>query len=164
MQGLSQLHRNYAIYRLIEGSGREHLGQVGDSPIPHSYNDVSRVGLLNPGDGNAMGRYVERYIYDAVGNFLSMQHRDSDSSVPGWTREYAYNEVSQIESSGQNNRLSSTTVNNGPTTDRYIYDRHGNLTRLPHLGGAHPRLPGRRCGAARPLFTLREPGHPGPRS
>src|SRR5262249_39576843 len=56
---------NYdAIYRLIEATGREHLGQIGGSPIPHSFNDEPRVGLLQPGDGNAMGRYSEQYIYD----------------------------------------------------------------------------------------------------
>ena len=44
-----------AIYRLIEATGREHLGQAGGSPIPHSYDDARRVGLLHPGDGNALG-------------------------------------------------------------------------------------------------------------
>ena len=29
-----------AVYRLIEATGREHLGQVGGTPIPHSYNDA----------------------------------------------------------------------------------------------------------------------------
>jgi hypothetical protein len=60
-----------ALYRLIEAAGREHLGQVGGSPIPHSYNDAPRVGVLRPGDGNAMGRYVERYVYDAAATRLT---------------------------------------------------------------------------------------------
>ena len=55
-----------AIYRLIEATGREHLGQVGGAPIPHSYNDTGRVpiassdaaGAFAPNDGNAMGRYL----------------------------------------------------------------------------------------------------------
>src|SRR5262249_996833 len=67
-----------AVYRLIEATGREHLGQVGGVPIPHSYNDVPRVALQHPGDGKAMGRYLERYVYDAVGNFLTMKHRGTD--------------------------------------------------------------------------------------
>ena len=33
-----------------------------------------------------MGTYIERYVYDAVGNFLQMQHRGSDPAHPGWTR------------------------------------------------------------------------------
>src|SRR5262249_18566974 len=86
-----------AIYRLIEATGREHLGQVGRVPIPHSYNDALRIGLLHPGDGTAMGTYIERYVYDAVGNFLEMQHRGNDPANPGWTRNYAYNEASLIE-------------------------------------------------------------------
>ena len=125
-----------AIYRLIEATGREHLGQVGGAPIPHSYNDAPRVGLLHPGDGNAMGRYLERYVYDAVGNFLAMQHRGSDPAHPGWTRTYAYNETSQLEPDRQSNRLTSTTI--GATTEIYStagdgYDAHGNMLRMPHL-------------------------------
>jgi rhodanese-related sulfurtransferase len=123
-----------ALYRLIEATGREHLGQTGgvpNAPTPHSYNDVSRVGLLHPGDGNAMGRYLERYVYDAVGNFLEMQHRGSDPAHPGWTREYAYAEPSLIESAKTSNRLSHTTV--GATVETYTHDAHGNMTRMPHL-------------------------------
>jgi RHS repeat-associated protein len=125
-----------AIYRLIEATGREHLGQVGGSPIPHSYNDAPRVGILHPGDGNAMGTYIERYFYDAVGNFLHMQHRSSDPAYPGWTRGYIYNEPSQLEPARQSNRLTSTTI--GGTTETYSaagngYDAHGNLLRMPHL-------------------------------
>lgn len=125
-----------AIYRLIEATGREHLGQAGGAPIPHSYNDAPGVGLLHPGDGNAMGRYLERYVYDAVGNFLEMQHRGSDAAHSGWTRTYAYNETSQLEPGKQSNRLTSTTI--GGNTETYSaagdgYDAHGNMLRMPQL-------------------------------
>jgi hypothetical protein len=66
------------------------------------------VGLEHPGDGLAMGRYVERYVYDAVGNFIEMQHVGSDPSHPGWTRAYAYEEPSQLDPSVVSNRLSWT--------------------------------------------------------
>ncbi len=123
-----------AIYRLIEATGREHLGQVGGASIPHSYNDAPRVGLPHPGDGNAMGTYMERYVYDAVGNFLEMQHRGTDPANPGWTRAYAYNEPSLLEPGTRSNRLSGTIVgNNNPTTEQYGYDAHGNMTAMPHL-------------------------------
>ena len=80
-----------ATYQLIEATGREHLrparwrtqstdGARCLQPIPH--------GAGSPGDGNAMGRYLERYVYDAVGNFLEMQHVGSDPAHPGWTRAY----------------------------------------------------------------------------
>ena len=123
-----------AVYRLIESIGREHLGQVGGSPIPHSYNDVPRVGLLHPGDGNTMGTYMERYVYDVVGNFLSMQHSGTDPANPGWTRAYTYNEPSLIEPGKKNNRLTSTTVGNtNPATETYPYDAHGNMLSMAHL-------------------------------
>ena len=126
-----------ALYRLIQASGREHLGQVGGSPIPHSHDDSGRVGLPHPGDGNAMDTYIERYIYDAVGNFLQMQHRGSDPAHAGWSRRYTYGENSLVESGKQSNRLSSTQVGNGVASapEAYQHDTHGNMLRMPHLGG-----------------------------
>jgi RHS repeat-associated protein len=136
-----------AIYRLIQATGREHLGQ-GGAPIAHSHNDAGRVSLLSadaagrfaPSDGNAMGTYIERYVYDAVGNFLQMQHRGSDPAHPGWTRRYTYNETSLIEGGKQSNRLSSTQVGNGVASapEAYLHDVHGNMVRMPHLGGGLP--------------------------
>lgn len=126
-----------SIYRLIEATGREHLGQAGNAPAPGSYDDKPRVGiLLSASDGNAMGRYLQRYVYDAVGNFERMIHRGSNPVNPGWTRDYAYNEASLIEPGKQSNRLSSTTI--GTTAETYSaggdgYDAHGNMLRMPHL-------------------------------
>ena len=91
-----------ALYRLIEATGREHLGQVGAAPSPSSYNDKPRVGIsFSDSDGKAMARYLERYVYDAVGNFENMKHLGTDPANPGWTREYAYNEPSLIEAGEQ---------------------------------------------------------------
>jgi RHS repeat-associated protein len=136
-----------ALYRLIQATGREHLGQSG-GPIAHSRNDAGRVSLLSadaagrfaPSDGNAMGTYIERYVYDAVGNFLQMQHRGPDLAHPGWTRRYTYSEISLIEESKQSNRLSSTQVGNGVASapEAYLHDAHGNMVRMPHLGGGLP--------------------------
>ncbi|HEX2742311.1 MAG TPA: RHS repeat-associated core domain-containing protein [Rubrobacter sp.] len=127
-----------AIHRLIEATGREHLGQAGGQPNPPvapDNLDSFHTRLDHPGDGDAMGTYVERYIYDAVGNMLAMQHRGSDPAHPGWTRTYAYNETSKLEPERANNRLSSTTVGN--TVENYRYDGtaglHGNITSMPHL-------------------------------
>jgi RHS repeat-associated protein len=131
------------LYRLIEATGREHLAQVGGTPVPHSHDDAPRVGIhWSANDGDAMGTYAERYLYDAVGNLLEMRHRGSDPVHPGWTRTYAYSETSLIEDGTggtalkTSNRLSSTTV--GGKTGRYRYDAHGNATHMPHLGGAYP--------------------------
>lgn len=121
-----------AIYRLIEATGREHLGQVGGAPQPHSYNDSPRVGLeWSANDGNLMGTYLECFLYDAVGNILEVKHRGCNPSNPGWTRGYSYNEESQIERGLKNNRLSSTTI--GDAVDRYKHDEHGNIIYMPHL-------------------------------
>jgi len=130
-----------AIYRLIQATGREHLGQTGGQTNPTSAPDPFNgfhTRLHHPGDGNAIGTYIERYVYDAVGNFVEMQHRGSDP-LQGWTRTYAYEEASLIEPAKQSNRLSRTTVGNGnQITELYVYDAHGNMIRMPHLGGAHP--------------------------
>lgn len=144
-----------ALYRLIQATGREHLGQVGGTPIAHSHNDAGRVGLVSgdatgrfaPDDGNAMGTYIERYLYDAVGNFIQMQHCGSDPANAGWTRAYDYLDTSLIENGydGEprkiSNRLSQTTLNPAGNTSQpetYLHDAHGNMLRMPHLGGARP--------------------------
>jgi RHS repeat-associated protein len=141
-----------ALYRLIQGTGREHLGQ-GGAAVAYAPDDSARVGQVSadaagnfaPNDGNAMGTYVERYVYDAVGNFLKMQHRGSDATRPGWTRAYAYQEASLIENGEgdrpmkTSNRLSRSTLKPGsdsPQPEAYQYDPHGSFVRMPHLGGS----------------------------
>lgn len=99
-------------------------------------------------DGKALGTYVERYVYDAVGNFLEMKHERSDATAPSWTRRYAYGEPSLIEDGTgggtalkTSNRLNRTAVGDGgPPAERYEYeyDAHGNLIHIPHLDGTHP--------------------------
>jgi RHS repeat-associated protein len=135
------------LYRLVEATGREHLGQTGDPPVPHSYNDVPRVGLSSPNDGNLMGNYIEMYLYDAVGNIESMEHYSPDQlSKPKWSRIYNYTEPSLIREESNfihNNRLSNTVIHreniNNTITDDYVYDSHGNIIRMPHLAN-HPNL------------------------
>jgi len=134
-----------ALYRLIQANGREHLGQTG-APIPHSADDALRTLLPHPGDGSAMGNYRERYTYDAVGNLLSLQHVGSSASQPGWIRAYEYAETSLIEdgtagtSAKTGNRLTSTNLSGPPVppVEHYRHDAHGNVTRVPHLGGSDP--------------------------
>jgi RHS repeat-associated protein len=75
-----------------------------------------------------MRRYLERYEYDAVGNFLRMIHQAANGS---WTRAYAYEEPSLLEFTKTSNRLSRTNI--GATTEPYSHDAHGNMTSMPHL-------------------------------
>jgi RHS repeat-associated protein len=121
-----------AVYRLIEATGREHLGQVGGKPVPTSDSDAPRVGLAHPNDRLAMGTYRERYTYDEVGNIREMAHRGTDPVNPGWTRVYAYEEESQLEKGAVSNRLSSTTVEKDSKAP-YTYDEHGSMLSMPHL-------------------------------
>ena len=118
-----------AMYRLVEATGREHLGQAG-TPVPYGSDDAARSGVLHPNDGPAMGTYVESYHYDAVGNLELLKHTGSDPANAGWQRAYAYEQG--------RNRLATTQLNgvNAPV-ERYEHDEHGNLTRLPHLDGLH---------------------------
>ena len=114
------------IYRLIQASGREHIGQVTQPET--TWNDEFRVNLPHPSDGQAMRNYTEQYVYDAVGNFEKLIHQAANGN---WNRSYAYNEASLIEPRKQSNRLSSTTV--GQRTEPYSYDAHGNMTSMPQL-------------------------------
>ncbi|OOK82763.1 YD repeat domain protein [Mycobacterium kansasii] len=118
-----------AFYRLIEATGREHIGQA--APSPTTYNDVARLRIPHPADGNAMARYLERYTYDDVGNLQAVAHVGTDPANPGWTRTYAYAETSLLEPAQHNNRLTSTTVDG--VTDVYEYDEHGDTLKMPQL-------------------------------
>ncbi|QJD87673.1 toxin TcdB middle/N-terminal domain-containing protein [Cohnella herbarum] len=115
-----------ALGRLIEASGREHLGQTQDqqnSPAaPDAFGDFHSR-LAQAGNGNAMGTYIERYAYDAAGNLLTMQHRGNDPASPGWTRHGAYaDDSNKLLSAGQ-----------FLDQEHYEYDVHGNMTRMSHL-------------------------------
>jgi RHS repeat-associated protein len=120
------------LYRLVEATGREHLGQIGSDPTPTSYNDRPRIGgLLSAGDGQAVARYRERYAYDAVGNLEELTHRGTDPSHPGWTRLFHYEEPG-----GQTNRLTRTSGSAGAATFSVGgngYDANGNMLAMPQL-------------------------------
>ncbi len=90
------------------------------------------MGILQPGDGNAMGCYLQHYVYDEVGNILQMLHSDTDPSQSGWTRTYNYHELSLLEPGKFSNRLTSTQCGNDPA-QLYSYDTHGNMTTMSHL-------------------------------
>ncbi|ERF71377.1 hypothetical protein EPUS_09301 [Endocarpon pusillum Z07020] len=125
-----------ALYRLLEATGREHLGQA-DQPFWYSNSDSARFGP-QPGDGNAMARYTEQYSYDDAGNMLKMKHDSSNtqqgSRSSSWTRTFDYREKGSIDSTQTGNRLSSTSVGNA--TENYGYDNHGNMVRIPQIGGS----------------------------
>jgi hypothetical protein len=108
-----------AIYRLIQATGREHIGQTTAAPV--DWDDSARTAIPLPTDGQAMRNYTETYGYDALGNIQSLVHFAGQGS---WNRTYAYRDPA-------NNRLTSTIV--GSTTSPYDYDVHGNIVSMPHL-------------------------------
>jgi len=126
-----------ALYRLIKATGREHLGQVSGEPqhpVPSSATDAPRVGLPQPGDGAAMARYIERYVYDEAGNLLRMAHRSTDPAHGGWTRDYHYREPSLLEPARHSNRLTGTRPAGTITApQRFSYDEQGNITAMPEI-------------------------------
>jgi RHS repeat-associated protein len=117
-----------AIYRLIEASGREHIGQTAHDFDPPEGNrrDYPFMGhRAHPNDLQALRTYTECYEYDAVGNFQFMRH---SANGDDWTRRYEYEEESLTEPGKQSNRLTRTTVGNGLNhIERYTYrDAQGN--------------------------------------
>jgi RHS repeat-associated protein len=127
-----------ALYRLTEATGREHLGIAGgklNAPRQADHNDSFRMKLAHPSDGHAMGRYTEKYLYDAVGNILEMNHVDVSDPNRGWTRLYEYEPDTARPSTPKSNRLFKTRPpgpNEGTRYD-YTYDPHGSMITMPHL-------------------------------
>ena len=139
-----------ALYRLIEATGREHLGQAG--PIPHGSDDYLRSRLPHPGDGGAIARYVERYTYDAAGNLRSMQHSNANPALPGWTREYHFAEPSQLQDD-----LPAVAVGR----DQQLGHRHPDHWRGKPAGRALPVRPPRQRRPDAPSRQRRPRGQPG---
>ncbi|MDW7726492.1 MAG: hypothetical protein SCH70_05160 [Candidatus Methanoperedens sp.] len=87
-----------------------------------------------------MRKYFEIYEYDEVGNFLHFRHYAKGGT---WIRDYDYRELSLIKedelSDKKNNRLTSTSI--GIPIEKYGYDAHGNMIRMPHLNHDDPDKP-----------------------
>jgi len=123
-----------AVYRLIEATGREHIGQSAFNFFPEHGDDRDYPfeGAAQLTDLQALQRYTESYSYDSAGNFLRMGHRAAHRD---WARAFAYCEASSLEQRKKSNRLSETSIETRPgaLVERYSYDAHGNMTRMPHL-------------------------------
>jgi RHS repeat-associated protein len=119
-----------AVYRLIEASGREQIGETMFDPVGDLRDyPFAGLGANHPNDLQSLRNYTERFEYDAVGNFEKLIHQAGPNG--SWTRAYAYNEPSLIEPVKLSNRLSSTTI--GQITESYSYGPLGNMTSMPHL-------------------------------
>jgi RHS repeat-associated protein len=124
------------LYRLIQATGREHIGQstLPIMPPDGNYRDYPFVGISQLNNLQALRNYTERYDYDPVGNFNMVAHR-AGNGAGNWTRVYTYNESSFIEPARKGNRLSQTALetNVRAPTEPYAYDAHGNVTQMSHL-------------------------------
>jgi len=107
-----------AHYRLREASGREHIGQAA----PPTPSELTPGPQPHASDPAAMRRYVQRYVFDAVGNLTRMQHEAADGS---WTRDYTL--------ADDGNRLLRTQAPGDPPGVALTYDAAGNMTSMPHL-------------------------------
>jgi RHS repeat-associated protein len=115
-----------AIYRLIQAKGREQINN-GDFSIEDNWYDN---GYTVPLGSDAAQNYTQKYVYDNVGNILSLQHIAGSGS---YTRTYDY--VSDC------NRLNGTTEDTAEVPPDYSYpysysydgDARGNMTTMPHL-------------------------------
>ena len=109
-----------ALYRLIEATGREHIGQLTFDQ-QDNWDDRPFLKKYGAGDALAWRNYTQNYRYDATGNILEMNHSVGTGS---WTRDYVYE--------SNNNRLNTTEV--GSQTYTYPHHlQHGFVTFMPHL-------------------------------
>jgi RHS repeat-associated protein len=124
------------LYRLIEATGREHIGQsaLSFTPPDGNFRDYPFAGLSQLNNPQALRNYTERYDYDPVGNFKTMAHL-AGGGAGNWTRAYAYNQSSLLEPPKTSNRLSQTALQTGAGSpvEPYLYDAHGNVAEMPHL-------------------------------
>ncbi|MDX3188617.1 SpvB/TcaC N-terminal domain-containing protein [Streptomyces sp. MN03-5084-2B] len=116
-------YRYDPVYRLVEATGREHVGQnAAGQPLPPRQEDH----VLHPADQQALVRYTEEYRYDSTGNLERVTHT---AATGRWVRRYDY--------AAAGNRLTATSLpgdlEDGPYTARYSHDEHGNMTAMPHL-------------------------------
>jgi RHS repeat-associated protein len=122
------------LYRLIQGTGREHIGQSAFqfNPADGNYGNYPFVGAEQQNNLQALRQYTEHYDYDPVGNFRTVSHHASNGN---WTRDYTYDESSLIEPEKKSNRMSRTGLQMSLVAplDPYSYDVHGNIVKMPHL-------------------------------
>ena len=122
--------------RLIEATGREHIGQTRGKPFSSSLSTSTPLDgqTAAAADGSALARYTESYSFDNCGNMLQLRHQIADVHSPGWTRRFTYEEPSMIEPQKFSNGLSSSQVGN--VTEQFSYDEHGNTLSMANVSKA----------------------------
>ncbi len=110
-----------ALQRLIEASGRE---SAAFTTTPTGLDASTAVDGF-PAD-YALRNYTQQYVYDRVGNFVSMQHRAAGGH---WTRHY--------DTAADSNRLIRTWLGGDEVNaGRHDYDTHGSMLNLANVPAA----------------------------
>ncbi|MCP4458922.1 MAG: toxin, partial [Cytophagales bacterium] len=108
------------LYRLTHATGRQMVS------LSMSTNADAAIQTTMP-DPTALEQYTQKYLYDELGNILSMQNLANSGN---WTRHYHYG----FNTGGtDNNYLLGNTTDDNYTTPDFTYDAHGNMTSMPHL-------------------------------
>ena len=138
-----------AIYRLIEATGREHLGQT--AARRSRTRTTTRLPRRHPTCRTPGRRQRHGHVHRALrvrrrrqlpGNAASRQR----PGQPGWTRTLR---LRRNQPDRGRHRRQPAQDQQPPeqhhgrqrqpaTSSATCYDAHGNMIRMPHLGGAHP--------------------------
>ncbi|MEM1256408.1 MAG: SpvB/TcaC N-terminal domain-containing protein [Cyanobacteria bacterium P01_H01_bin.21] len=123
-----------ALYRLMRAEGREHARQNNIQRDNTSFETVTQIPF--PNSPEALQRYAEDYVYDSVGNILSLAHTGGRDLR--WKRCYQYaTDSNRLLATGRPGDLSalsdpcqSPSVTEPTLSQRYEYDTHGNMLTL----------------------------------
>jgi RHS repeat-associated protein len=124
------LHVYDAMARLIEATGRESAELSG---APHAGSLTIGIDAFPAQTADhALRNYRQRYMYDAVGNFITMQHMAGAGS---WTRHYetATGSNRLLRTWTGADRWEDTTASNKVS---YAYDTHGSMLNLASVADA----------------------------
>ena len=130
-----------ALYRLTQAEGREHATQNNTQRDATDFVPIIGIPFVNSPE--ALQRYIEDYVYDEVGNILSMAH--SGGADLRWKRCYQYaSESNRLLATGGAGEIQNAAdpcpqhyVASPTLSQRYNYDAHGNMIQMPHLPLMH---------------------------
>ncbi|KAK4451980.1 virulence plasmid 65kDa B protein-domain-containing protein [Podospora aff. communis PSN243] len=116
-----------SIGQLVAAKGRARItGSTGRgaSLRPHNASTGSMPERLDSSPNpHELYTYMELYKYDMAGNLTSLAHSaPHDRSLSGWTRRYAYEHASFLDSAVNGNRLSGTSIADIENVYQYAED------------------------------------------
>lgn len=121
------LHEYDALYRLTQARGRE----TAQGAAAAGNGGEPAYGKSFPVTSQTLRDYVQTYVHDEVGNFVTMHHVVPSDPASNWLRTYGV----ALDS----NRLSWTRMGTAPEVD-HEHDVHGNMRNLAAVAaGNHLR-------------------------